>query len=94
MTCLSSKHALSRFPALGRSVFVLAFVALAVGFLVPRGAGAARLFTSGFETDNFTQTEWSAFGAGSPVVVNTPIRSGSYGLKISASVAETVYRPV
>lgn len=68
-----------RSSTFGRVVFVLAFVALAVGFLVPRGAGAARLFTSGFETDNFTETEWSAVSGAT--LVTTPVRSGTYAVK-------------
>lgn len=76
MTCLSSKHALSRFPALGRSVFVLAFVALAALVLAP-DARAVRLFTSGFETDNFTETEWS-FVDGTVGLTTTDPHAGTY----------------
>src|SRR2546427_579574 len=71
-------------PLLRRVVFVWMLSALAVVFLLPHGAHADRLFTSGFETANFTETEWSfVFEATSSA---TTVHSGAYAAKFQKSL--------
>ena len=45
---------------------------------------ADRLFTSGFEENNLTQTMWSSSSA-SPTFVTTQVHSGTYALEIDAT---------
>jgi len=83
-------------PPFGRVVLAVGFVVVFVAALAPEGARAARLFTSGFETNDFLKTEWSSH-AGSinnPTIVTISPRSGTYRLDSSSlsSGASHVYR--
>ena len=82
----------SVFPPFGRMLLALAFAVVFVLGLAPEGARAARLFTSGFETNNFTETEWDVTN-GSPAIVTAPVHSGNYTLRVNPSAAaHWVYR--
>lgn len=52
-------------------------------FLLP--VKADRLFTSGFETNDFTNTEWNAASASAPSIQGTTVHSGTYAMEVSTS---------
>lgn len=52
-----------------------------LALLLAQPAQADRLFTSGFEENNLLETMWNTV-TGSPVIVTTPVHSGTYVLRV------------
>lgn len=73
------------FRAGARAVLGLLCLAFAVALALPSGARAARLVTSGFETNNFTETEWTVTGGTTPTFATTVHHSGTYSLHSNPS---------
>lgn len=70
-------------------------VAVLLTLLLQSPALAARLFTSGFETNNFTATEWSTVtttGNGRNTIVTSPVHSGTYAYRsdVTSAAASSV----
>ncbi len=53
-------------------------------------ARAIGLHRSGFETNDFTLTEWTSIASGSPTIQTTTKHSGSYAMRANTSSAQAV----
>ena len=51
----------------------------------------ARLFTCGFEENNFLETMWTAV-TGTPTIQTTTVRSGTYALEFAADTTDVIRR--